>query len=102
MQAAQSFSGLTMTVSASIATWISTIPSMPLALQASTSESLIGRDASETWVSPRQNFSKPPPVPENATFTRTSETFENSSATASEIGNTVDEPSTWTSPESEP
>ena len=54
----------------------------------------MGREASAISISPRQNASKPPPVPEKATLTRTSETLLNSSATASEIGKTVDEPST--------
>ena len=46
-------------------------------------------------VSPRQNFLKPPPVPETPTVTRTLPRFWiwNSSAYASEIGNTVLEPS---------
>ena len=43
------------------------------------------------------NFLKPPPVPETPTVTRISGcSFRNSSATASVIGNTVLEPSTWT------
>ena len=45
-------------------------------------------------VSPRQNFWKPPPVPEMPTVTRTPGlAFWNSSATASLIGKTVLEPS---------
>ena len=61
--------------------------SMPLALQASTSVGLIGRDASEMSVSPAQNFLKPPPVPEMPTVTRAlGFAFWNSSATASVIG----------------
>ena len=53
-------------------------------------------------VSPRQNFLKPPPVPEMPTVTRILPRFWiwNSSATASVIGNTVLEPSilmTWAS-----
>ncbi len=46
-------------------------------------------------VSPRQNFLKPPPVPDMPTVTRTLPRLEiwNSSAKASEIGNTVLEPS---------
>ena len=46
-------------------------------------------------VSPRQNFLKPPPVPDMPTVTRTLPRLEiwNSSANASEIGNTVLEPS---------
>ena len=58
---------------------------------------LIGREASLMSVSPRQNFWKPPPVPEMPTVTRTSGlAFWNSSATASLIGKTVLEPSSAT------
>ena len=45
--------------------------SMPVFLQASTSVGVIGREASVMSVSPRQNFLKPPPVPEMPTVTRT-------------------------------
>ena len=49
-------------------------------------------------VSPRQNFWKPPPVPEMPTVTRVPWlAFWNSSATASLIGNTVLDPSNFTS-----
>ena len=49
-------------------------------------------------ISARQNFWKPPPVPEMPTVTRVSlSAFWNSSATASLIGNTVLEPSRLTS-----
>ena len=82
-----------------MATWISTMSVMPLSAQASISRCLMGREASEIWVSPRQNFSKPPPVPEKATLTRTSETRPNSSAMASEMGKTVEEPSMRISPD---
>ena len=82
-----------------MATWISMMSSMPFSAQASTSLSLMGREASLIWVSPRQNFSKPPPVPEKATFTRTSEASPNSSAIASAMGKTVEEPSMRISPE---
>ena len=49
-------------------------------------------------VSPRQNFLKPPPVPEMPTVTLTAPFFAfwNSSATASVTGKTVLEPSTFT------
>ena len=68
--------------------------SMPAFLQASISVALIGREASLMSVSPRQNFWKPPPVPEMPTVTRTSWlAFWNSSATASLIGKTVLDPS---------
>ncbi len=38
--------------------------STPPFLQSTSSSSLIGREASEMSVSPAQNFSKPPPVPD--------------------------------------
>ena len=71
--------------------------SMPAALQSARSDSLIGREASEICVSPRQNFLKPPPVPEMPTVTRylPPAEFWNSSAMASVIGKTVLEPSIW-------
>ena len=48
-------------------------------------------------ISPRQNFWKPPPVPEMPTVTFTpAVAFWNSSATASLIGNTVLDPSSVT------
>ncbi len=73
---------------------------MPLAAQISCSELLMGREASEMSVSPAQKRLKPPPVPETPTCTRTlGATERNSSATASEIGNTVLDPSMSTSPE---
>ena len=43
-----------------------------LARPATSSSSLIGREASEMSVSPAQNFSKPPPVPDSPTVTLTS------------------------------
>ena len=50
-------------------------------------------------VSPRQNFLKPPPVPDMPTVTLTLPLVDRwkSSATASVIGNTVLEPSIFTS-----
>ena len=55
---------------------------------------MIGRDALLMSVSARQNFWKPPPVPEMPTVTRTLWlAFWNSSATASLMGNTVLDPS---------
>ena len=73
---------------------------IPAASQRSTSESLIGREAFETSVSPAQNRLKPPPVPETPTVTRTPRPVRmpNSSAIAPVIGKTVEEPSTWISP----
>jgi hypothetical protein len=61
---------LTTTVSASFATWNST-GSMPAFVQTAVSSSLIGREASDRSVSPRQKRSKPPPVPETPTVTWT-------------------------------
>ena len=61
----------------------------------------MGRDASEITVSLEQNFLNPPPVPEMPTTARTLPPVRspNSSATASVIGNTVDEPSIGMSPD---
>ena len=42
---------------------------MPALSQTAFSVDLIARDALEMSVSPRQNFSKPPPVPEKPTVT---------------------------------
>jgi hypothetical protein len=55
---------------------------------------LIGREASEMSVSPAQNFSKPPPVPEEPTVIFTFGLSSlNSSAAACAYGRTVLEPS---------
>ena len=93
-QLTKSFSGLTITVRPSMATGIST-NSIPLWAQSSASLALMGREASEIFVSPLQNFWKPPPVPETPTVIRTLRRVRipNSSATASVIGKTVLEPS---------
>jgi hypothetical protein len=90
------FFGL-ITVSASKATGSSKY-STPAALQSSISFFRIGREAPEMSVSLRQNFLKPPPVPEMPTVTLIwfFFAFWNSSATASVIGYTVLEPSTFT------
>src|SRR3970040_1791345 len=71
---------------------------MPASAQAFISFAEMGREASEISVSPRQNFLKPPPVPEMPTVTLMAPRFIfwNSSATASEIGYTVLEPSILT------
>ena len=62
-------SGLTATVSASVAT-DSSVYSTPFSSQTGTSSSsLIGREASEMSVAPVQNTSKPPPVPDWPTVT---------------------------------
>ena len=83
----------------SLATWASPY-STPSFLQASSSSGSIGRDASEMSVSPAQNFSKPPPVPEMPTVILTSGfSSRNSSAAASVSGPTVLEPSTLIEPE---
>src|SRR4051812_16089875 len=67
---------------------------LALSQSGASSSGLIGRDASEMSVSPAQNFSKPPPVPEMPTVTWTSGCSSlNSSAAASANGPTVDEPS---------
>src|SRR5215212_4953512 len=63
----------------------------------------MGREASEMSVSPAQNFSKPPPVPDVPTVTLTPEfSALNSSAIASVSGPTVLDPSTRMSPERSP
>src|SRR5215213_10572712 len=73
---------------------------MPWAWQAFSSSGSIGREASEISVSPAQNFSKPPPVPEVPTVTLASGfSALNSSAIASVSGPTVLDPSTRMSPE---
>ena len=78
----------------------SSINSMPLARAASCSLFLMGREASETSVSPIVKRLKPPPVPEIPTGTRTRGASDlKAKATASVIGYTVDEPSTLTEPE---
>ena len=43
----------------------------PLFRQTAYSDALIAREAFARSISPRQNFSKPPPVPEMPTVTRT-------------------------------
>src|SRR5687767_4218859 len=85
--------GLTTALSASLATWISSYLTL-FFLHASTSSSLIGREASDISVSPLQNFSKPPLVPDVPTVTRTLGFSPwNSSAAVSVRGATVLEPS---------
>jgi hypothetical protein len=92
----QVFFGLTTTVSASKATGSSMYSRRSLAVL-----DLLGEDRPRgvrTSVSPRQNFLKPPPVPDTPTVTRWRPCFAfwNSSATASVTGKTVLEPSTLT------
>ena len=99
-QSAQSLSLLTTTVRASFATAISA-NSMPFPSQMVFSSSLIGREASEMSVSPAQNFSKPPPVPEVPTVTLTPDCSSlKSSAAAVVRGATVLDPSALTAPDS--
>ena len=50
---------------------------MPAFLHFAISFDFIGRDAPEITVSPRQNFLKPPPVPETPTVTLILSLFEN-------------------------
>jgi hypothetical protein len=58
----------------------------------------MGREASDTSVSPLQKRSKPSPVPGPSTVIATSSTSRTScSATRAEIGSTVEEPDTTTS-----
>jgi hypothetical protein len=99
----KSFSFETTTVRASLATW-SSVKATPFSSHTGTSSSsLIGRDALEMSVSPAQNFSKPPPVPEVPTETLTPLLSRlNSSPAAAVRGSTVDEPSVTTSPLTEP
>ena len=97
---AQSFSGLTTIVRASLA-----IPNsskvIPSVSQAATSSSSIAREALEMSVSPAQNFSNPPPVPDVPTVTLTPgfSAWKSSAATVVS-GATVLDPSMTTSPES--
>ena len=92
------FFGLTTTVSASKATGSSmySMPALPAVVHLALRGSAARR--SEMSVSPRQNFLKPPPVPEMPTVTLTCcfLAFWNSSATASVTGKTVLEPSILT------
>ncbi len=84
-----------------MATW-SWTKVTPLVVQAApslASSGLIGREASLMSVSSAQNLVNPPPVPDSLTLMSTPGLAAlNSSATASEIGRTVLEPSTTTLP----
>ncbi len=98
-QSVQVLSLLTTTLSASLAT-TSGLYWMLFDWQTAISLSLIGRDASEMSVSPAQNFSNPPPVPEVPTVTLASGCSPmNSSAAAEDSGSTVLDPSITTGPE---
>jgi hypothetical protein len=80
------FFGLTTTARPSYATGSSTNVT-PVLAHSAASTGLMGRDASEMSISPRQNFWNPPPVPEIPTVIRAPEwALWNSSATASVIG----------------
>src|SRR4029453_5576928 len=82
----------------SIATFSST-NSMPASARVLASSSLILRDASLMSISPLQKSLNPSPVPGPSTVIATLGWFSlNASATACEIGWTVDEPDTDTSP----
>ena len=82
---------------------LSSMKSMPEASHAATSSSLIGRDASETSISPAQNCANPSPVPGPSTvIARSGFSSENAAPTAAEIGSTVDEPETAIDPETDP
>ncbi len=97
-----SFAGLVITVIPSYAILSSTY-SMPAALQAAASSSLILRDASEMSVSPAQKRLKPSPVP-GPSIVGLKSGFDamNASATPVEMGSTVDEPETLIEPEIPP
>ena len=72
----------------------------PPDLQAATSSCLIAREASEMSVSPLQNSSKPPPVPDVPTVMFTPEFSPLKASAAAEVrGPTVEEPSIVMSPE---
>ena len=85
----------TTTVSASFATVKARHEPMLFVLQIAASLIFIGREASERSISPLQKRSKPPPVPEMPTVTRTflAPARLKSSAAAVVYGPTVDEPS---------
>ena len=77
----------------------SSMNSTPPSSQAAISSSLIGREASAMSVSPAQKRAKPSPVPGPSTVMATSGLDSaNAAAAAAEIGSTVDEPETTTSP----
>ena len=65
-------SALVTTEMPSLATWTSFQETPSFLHIGTSSSSLIGREASEMSVSPAQNFSKPPPVPDVPTVILTS------------------------------
>ena len=93
------FLGLVATVRPSMAIASST-NSIPASAHSWASSSLILRLASLMSASPAQNFLKPSPVPGPSTVTARppSDLVSASSLTSTEIGSTVDEPVTNTSP----
>ena len=86
------FLGFTTTEIPSKATGNSTYSTLPSS-QSFASVSLMLREAPVIEISPAQNFLKPPPVPDTPMVIRAAFVRWNSSATASEIGKTVLEPS---------
>ena len=92
-QSTKSLAAFTTTVIASAATG-SSITAIPARAQAASSLGRTTRLASATSTSPAQSFESPPPVPEKATATGERVSMVNSSAMASEMGYTVEEPST--------
>ena len=85
---------LVTTAMPSLATWTSSYLIPAFSQTGASSSSLIARDASEMSVSPAQNFSKPPPVPDWPTVTWTLGCSSlKSSPAASANGKTVEEPS---------
>ena len=70
------------TATPSLAIWTSEYETPAFSQTGTSSSSLIGRDAVETSVSPAQNFSKPPPVPDWPTeiFTSGFSSLNNSAA----------------------
>src|SRR5215213_3628898 len=89
------FSSLFVTIAMpSLATWTSEYATPAFWHTGASSSSLIGREALEMSVSPAQNFSKPPPVPDSPIEMSTPEFSPlNCSAAACAKGKTVDEPS---------
>ena len=78
---------------------LSSAKSIPFAFAFSASEGLISLEALEISVSPMTNLLNPPPLPDTPTKTLVlGNCFLNSSATASETGATVEDPSTSTVP----
>src|SRR6188472_3571438 len=77
---------------------LSSMNSIPASSHAAASSALIGREASEMSVSPWQKSAKPSPVPGPSTVAPMLEQSSSFSPTAVEMGSTVEEPETLTSP----